>query len=423
MCGLNAAIADEISAAVSARIDAFLASHAGPILVAFSGGGDSTALLHLIRARTAPDRLIAGIVDHALRPGSGDDARRAARAADALGVTSHVLTLDWPGGIRRAQAALRARRYQALCALAREKGASVIAVGHTADDQAETMLMRAERTGDVETAPGIAEHAPAPVWPEGRGVRLWRPLLSVRREALRAFLRAEGADWIEDPSNQNAAYERVRIRARLAAAARLADPERLARIAARRHDVGQAFDRGAARWIETNVEIGEGVAAVTRNALRDVETARRALSVLITAVSGANDGPPADKLDTLFKRASTPGFKGATLGGVRLRVGDGRLTLLRDPGAILGRVGHAAPESLPLPAGKAVVWDGRLEIAAAGAGWFVRAAGFRADPAAPAFLCDGVQLTLAEAKEAEILRADWLIAAHVRHLLPAFTPP
>ena len=99
----------------------------GPVLVALSGGGDSVGLLHLLVDEFGAAHVRAGVVDHALRDGSADDARRALGFAVALGVQGEVLTLRWPHGPKAAQQAAREARYAALCAYARKLGARVIA--------------------------------------------------------------------------------------------------------------------------------------------------------------------------------------------------------------------------------------------------------------------------------------------------------
>src|SRR5512145_1318327 len=186
----------------------------GPIQLALSGGGDSVALLHLMIDQIGAPRVRAAVVDHALRAGSAADARRAHAFARALGVEAAVVTLAWPSaGAKRAQRAARQARYAALCDRARAIGARVIAAAHTADDQAETVLMRAAAGSNWRGLAGMAPLAPVPLWPEGRGLVLARPLLGARREALRTMLRARGAEWIEDPANADPTFERVRARA------------------------------------------------------------------------------------------------------------------------------------------------------------------------------------------------------------------
>ncbi len=156
-----------------------------PVLVALSGGGDSVALLHLLQAELGTARLRAVVVDHALRDGSADDARCAAGFAEALGIGAEILTLTWEEGANRAQQAAREGRYRAICTYARARGLDTIAAAHTADDQAETLLMRAANGSTWRGLAGIAPFAFAPLWPEGRGLAL---TLLPRKSARRASL-------------------------------------------------------------------------------------------------------------------------------------------------------------------------------------------------------------------------------------------
>ncbi len=351
-----------------------MAAKAGdtPILIALSGGGDSTALLFLLSETIDPSRLRAVVVDHALRDGSADDAASAASASRRLGIQSEVRTPNWPNGPRRAQQAAREARYRALCDAAREHGAHVIAVAHTADDQAETVLMRAAAGSSWRGLAGIAAMAPAPVWPEGRGIALARPLLGVRRAALREDLRQRGASWIEDPANANPAFERVRVRERLAAleAAGL-DPMRLVELAASLRLRSDALDRAASALIREAARFEEDRITLSRAAWRGSDDVRRrALSALIAAAAGAPREPAAESLTRLAARIAADDFRGASLGGARIaRVGD-TLVLNRDRGALEGRADGTAPyPPACLQAGIETVCDGRVALTMSEPGW------------------------------------------------------
>lgn len=172
------------------------------LVVAVSGGADSVALLHLLHAIAPAWRLALHVVhvDHGLRPDSAADARFVHDLATRLGVSVHVERVQVGSG--SVEAAARAARYAALEAYADRVGAARIAVGHTLDDQAETVLMRVLDGSGVR---GLAAIPPV------RG-RIIRPLIEMRRDELRTMLTTEGLTWVEDPSNRDPKFRRNRIR-------------------------------------------------------------------------------------------------------------------------------------------------------------------------------------------------------------------
>lgn len=176
------------------------------MLVAFSGGPDSTALLHLL-LEVADERgleLSAAHFDHGVREGSGGEAERVARRCRAAGVPCTVgRTTDAPPD--PSQEGLRRARYRFLRTVADERGADRIATGHQADDQAETVLFRRLRGTGLRGLQGIPE----------RRDRIVRPLLGFRKERLLDWLEGQGLSWTEDPSNRDPRWSRGRLRTRL----------------------------------------------------------------------------------------------------------------------------------------------------------------------------------------------------------------
>jgi tRNA(Ile)-lysidine synthase len=177
------------------------------LLVGISGGPDSTALLHAF-VRLGP-RLGCGVeaavVDHGLRPEAAAEAAAVAASCGALGVACEVLRVD----VRAARArhvswqdAARRARLGALAGWAERRGCARVALGHTADDQAETLLFRIVRGTGLAGLTGIPY----------RREPFIRPMLDVRRSEVLAFLRRRRVTWFEDPSNQDRRFARSRVR-------------------------------------------------------------------------------------------------------------------------------------------------------------------------------------------------------------------
>lgn len=183
----------------------------GKIVIALSGGSDSTALLTFARdflaGRDEASRLLAVTVDHGLRAESAAEAERVGALCASLGV-DHV-TRRWEGAkpASGVQAAAREARYRLL---AEEAAGGLVLTGHTLNDQLETVAMRRERG----SGRGLSGIAPATLY---RG-ETWfaRPLIARRRAELRDHLSELGISWIEDPSNRDPRFERVRMRERIA---------------------------------------------------------------------------------------------------------------------------------------------------------------------------------------------------------------
>jgi tRNA(Ile)-lysidine synthase len=330
-------------------------------MIAFSGGGDSMALL-----RGALDRgpAFAAIIDHGLHAHSAARADQAGALASDLGAEVLVHRLSWPDGPPRDQASARRARCAALGAIARACGATEIVTGHTSDDQAETVLIRLSAHSRRRGLAGMAPISPLPHWPDGHGLRLRRPLLGCTRAALRAFLRARGAAWMEDPANDDPHFARVRARRLLAAAP--AFSSRLLQLAANAARRSARIDRATLALLQASVEFGpDGAALIVQNAYAraDASIRNRLLEVVVPAVSGREDAPAPDKFRAMADRVRLGLAQGCTLGGVLFQDHGAMVRLTVDPGRLRGRKrGQAQSSPQPVALTQPVVWQGRVLI-------------------------------------------------------------
>ncbi len=347
-------IDDRLVERVFDALDARLTFHdPAALAVAFSGGGDSLALLDLAVSwgRARGRRVLALTVDHGLNPESGAWTRRARDQALAFGA-------DWRGlhwcGTKPTSglpAAARAARHALLADAAREEGACVVLTGHTADDRAEEAMMRASGS----TLGRLRDWRPSPAWPEGRGLMLFSPLLEQRREALRRHLSARGLDWLDDPANDDLRFTRALARKALGP---LAEVEGLSLVVPNEPGVEAALSSGE------------------RDAFGIITLPRvfslRTLSLALTCVSGGAQPARGRRLMALHGRISGEGSFTATLGGARVTIDATGVRVCRDPGR------QGLPRAA-LTAGQPLVWDGRFEVVADRPGLSVGpAAGWRA---------------------------------------------
>ena len=201
-------LTDRLSAQVASNLDAAFASglpkHIG---IAVSGGGDSMALLHLTRAWALARgvTLSAITIDHNLRESSAEEAAHVAQWCADLGV-AHTTRVwrDWDRN-GNLQDAARQARYRMINDWRGE--IEHILIGHTLDDQAETLLLRLKRGSGVDGMTGMKHVTPHP-----SGMTLIRPLLNITRQDLRDYLAACEQPWFDDPSNDNAAFDRIAMR-------------------------------------------------------------------------------------------------------------------------------------------------------------------------------------------------------------------
>jgi len=316
----------------------------GPLGVAVSGGGDSVALLMLLHK--AGRALRVATVDHRLRPEAAKEAAGVARLCATLGVPHEVLVWDSANFKGNLQKAAREARRDLLSAWARGHGLGHIVLGHTLDDQAETVLMRLARGSGVDGLAGMAAR-------RCEGGLCWhRPLLGARRADLRAYLREVGVGWVDDPSNEDLKYDRVKARRALDVLAPLGlGTVKLAETAAhmrRARGALEAATQGLARRCVTVSDAGELVISGLTGAPREVQL--RLLAGALGWVSGAGYRPRFAALEGLLAACLAGENFGKTLHGCMIS--------RRGAAIVINREVAATPPLGPIEN----IWDGRWEI-------------------------------------------------------------
>jgi tRNA(Ile)-lysidine synthase len=322
------------------------------LLLAVSGGPDSTALLLLMArwrgALKRGPRLLAATVDHGLRRASAGEARAVAALARRLGVPHR--TVRWRGKkpTTGLQEAAREARYRLLAAVAKSAQASAIVTAHTLDDQAETVLLRMSRGSGLSGLGAMARESPLSGY--GQHITLVRPLLDVPKARLIATLARAKIKFADDASNRDPRFTRARLRALMPALAGEGLSARsLSRLALRlrRADVA----------IETAVD--DAMGRLSRDACSDdgvivldaekfirlpAEVAVRLLGRAV-ARAGAAGAVRLGKLESLYEdlarahASKTPRLR-RTLGGALVTLSPSKLLLERAP-----------PRRTPSPAG------------------------------------------------------------------------
>ncbi len=237
------------------------------VIVALSGGADSLALAAAVgfEAPKLGLRAASLTVDHGLQEGSDAVALRAAKTAAGLGLDPLVVRVE-VGEEGGPEAAARDARHRVLRDAASDVAAAAVLLGHTLDDQAETVLLGLARGSGATSLQGMA-----PVREDDDGLRWIRPLLGVRRETTRAFCTASDIEFWDDPHNSESRFARVRVRERvlpvLESELGPGIAEALARTAEQLREDAEAFDEMIHETIEDIVEHAEAGISVSVAAL------------------------------------------------------------------------------------------------------------------------------------------------------------
>ncbi len=318
------------------------------ILVAISGGSDSTGLLlalHEVSSGYGDQvRLSAVTVDHALRPESAEEAKKVGTLCTGLGIFHALRRWDDQKPASGLSEASRLARYRLIAEVADTIGAYVIVTGHTQDDQRETVAMRAARGNRADNL-GLSGMADAVLY----GGRHWvmRPFLHCERQAIRDYLSERTQGWIDDPSNENRQYERVRVRQAL-------------KDTPRRFPNGTSHTRSelsarAARFIHQNSYFSLlGLIRINAESLGDDPSViRYALSALSGVIGGRRYPMASDTMDRVMALVAKREPGRITANRVVFDCRKDALYLLRENRDI---------PSLRMPPGAKMVWDERFDV-------------------------------------------------------------
>lgn len=284
--------------------------------VAVSGGSDSMALLHLLHEFCSKRqiRLQAVTIDHCLRSESGAEAAHVAEVCARINVPHDTLVWNEWRGEGNLQGAARHARYQKMAAWAQGCGIDTIATGHTADDQAETVLMRLARRSGVDGLSAISRRTLR------EGITWVRPLLQARRKVLRNYLSGRGIGWFDDPSNDDVRYDRIKARNALEALAPLGiGAEVLGEVAENMNTARKALDWQTFLAAKHMVSLDAGAVLLNEASfkLEPEEVRRRLLIKAINWVNGRYYAPRRGGVSNVM--AALSNGQATTLNGCHIR--------------------------------------------------------------------------------------------------------
>lgn len=353
-----------------------------PWALAVSGGSDSIALMILsaawARAYDRPQPIVL-TVDHGLRAAAAEEAQQVTEWATAHGLRSQILRWTNSKSERNVQSTAREARFRLLGCYCLDHKIRSLALAHTQDDQAETVLLRLARGSGVDGLSSMRAVGTLPLTdPQFAAIRLLRPLLSITRGTLRATLEIAGQQWLEDPSNEDPRFARVRMRKAIALLSKEAiNPARLAKTAALMDRARLALDHGALALRQRIVRFdNSGYAELNAAPLLDAPTelGLRVLADVLQNVGGSAYRPRLSRLERLYNALcqdvgsnADVMSRGVTLAGCRIvkTPSTGIYFIVREMAGLRARVREQAG-SMGLRFGGRVFWDNRFEVTLAG---------------------------------------------------------
>lgn len=335
-------------------LDQYVDKECSRIAVATSGGADSMCLLYLayLFCKASKTELVALIVDHKLRAESTQEANKVAHFIKSYGIKVKILAWEDKKPTANIQHHARKERYKLLTDYCKAHGIKQLLVAHNLQDQAETVLLRIYRGSGVDGIAGINKSI------KFNEVEIVRPLLEVDRNQIERTLIQANWPWVEDPSNQNLKFERVKIRKLLAA---LPNKELwfkriqlLAKNAKRTKDfLQQTTKEHFKQCIELN-ELGYATLDTYKFSKLHEEVGLRVLVKIFCILSGKEFKPRLKNVEKLFQKIHSNAAFIVTLGNLKIRTQKSTIVFYREL--------NAAEGELSLKPNSWLEWDYRFRI-------------------------------------------------------------
>jgi tRNA(Ile)-lysidine synthase len=323
------------------------------LALAVSGGADSTALMLLAAQWKGPVRFSVLTIDHGLRPESRSEAQHVSQWARGLGLAPRILRWKETKHASGLQARAREARYRLMAQWCARHDVQGVVTAHTLDDQAETLLMRLARGSGLDGLSAMA--ADTVIF----GVRVLRPLLGVRRDRLRGLLAARGQAFFDDPSNENSAFERIRLRQAREQLKELGLTAQALGLAARRlARARKALELATEEAESSSVAYqaqGHAIVDLARLNSFPEEIRLRLLTRLLQRIGGDSNPPQLRETEALNEWLQAGRGQARTLGGCRVQ--------RRSRSLIIGReCGRMSGEPVKIKPGETLLWDDRFKI-------------------------------------------------------------
>ncbi len=332
------------------------------IAVAVSGGADSLCLTVLLGewCREQGISLTALTVDHGLREEAAAEAENVGLWLKKYNIPHHILQWEGDKPQSNIQDQARLARYFLMGEWCQNNGVSHLFLAHHKEDQAETFLLRLFRGSGVDGLSAMQIESNYPVSLRGKKqIKICRPLLTTSKACLVAGLKAMEQPWIEDPSNQNNSYMRVKVRNLLRdSEIEGLNANRMAKTASRMNRVKSLLQSLADNLTDTAMcfhQAGYGVVDLSPLMVAHEEIALRSLARWIKKIGGGKYAPRLVRLEALYDRLRDEDFSGQTLGGCLITSqGEGQIMISREVAAI--------KEVTLIKNNSEVLWDGRFII-------------------------------------------------------------